>query len=214
MIEKSPKYRLIILFITLIPIILVGCNAFEQAGATGDVTESTIPSTAVSSVNIGLLSSPDEINTDDRDTYTCYLASKSRKYQEAILNNPIDIDYIYDINQCNTSIDYIQIKNRYIDIWKSELKYANDTLVKISDQELKPDLVKSFDLWETNLAKQMEVEYSLLMDMGSTGMHDLWLDKYLAAYRTRTFEVKYLAFQQEFNNNPLAKKFDSLMFCY
>lgn len=214
MIEKSQNYKLIIICLTLIPLILVACNACEQVGVANDVTEPTIPTTSVSSVNIELLSSSDEINTDDSDTYNYYLASKSRKYQEAMRNNPIDIDYIYDINQCNTTTDYRQIKNRYIDIWKSELKYANDTLVKVSDPILKFDLIESFDLWENNLTEQMEIEYSLLMDMGRSGMHDLWLDKYLDAYRTRTFEVKYLSFQQEFNNNPLAMKFDSLMFCY
>lgn len=214
MIEKSHNYKIIIICLTLIPLILVACNACEQAEVTSDATETTIPTTSVSSVNTELHSSLDEINADDSDTYNYYYARKSREYQEAMCCNPIDIDYINDINQCYTTTEYSRIMNRYIDIWKSELKYANDTLVKISDPILESDLIESFDLWEYNLTEQMEIEHSLLMDMGRSGMHSLWLSKYLDAYRTRTFEVKYLAFQQEFDDNPLAKQFDSLMFCY
>ncbi len=121
-----------------------------------------------------------------------YFSYSETPYVEEILNNNI-IDKLY-IEECNdaiTTVEFMNINNRYLDIWKNELDNVVDKIKSFLSDEMLSKFDESQASWqiyfETNPNIAVDI-YTQKMGRGSI-VHQLYADKSLHMLRQRTLEL-------------------------
>lgn len=166
---------------------------------------------------IFLLSSCDKATKNNKDTnknaiipsnfiYTPF--SGSTKIDEILNNNVIDKRYIEEWKDVVTTVDTVNIYQKYLDIWQNELDIVVKKIEKnISDDELN-EFRNSQEAWVAFYETNPNIAVDIYSDRMGTGtiIHEIYGNKALFMKRYRVLELAEYCYlltgNFEFNFNP------------
>lgn len=117
--------------------------------------------------------------------------SETPGIEELLNDNIIDKLYIEECNDAMTTVEFININNRYLDIWKNELDNVVDKIKAFLSDEMLSEFDKSQAAWQIYFETDPNIAvdiYTQKMGSGSI-VHQLYADKSLHMVRKRTLEL-------------------------
>lgn len=120
-----------------------------------------------------------------------YSYSETPGIEELLNDNIIDKLYIEECNDAMTTVEFMNIDNRYLDIWKNELDNVVDKIRVLLSDEMLSEFDKSQAAWQIYFETNPNIAvnfYTQKMGSGSI-VHQLYADKSLHMVRNRTLEL-------------------------
>lgn len=111
--------------------------------------------------------------------------------EELLNNNIIDKLYIEECNGAMTTLEFMDINNKYLDIWKNELDNVVDKIKTFLSDEMLSEFNESQAAWQIYFETDPNIAvdiYTQKMGSGSI-VHQLYADKSLHMVRKRTLEL-------------------------
>ena len=155
-------------------------DELNQYGATHEVEETEIND---------VISDNERIIIPAKFYYFSY--SETPGVEELLNNNIIDKLYIEECNDAMTTMEFMDINNKYLDIWKNELDNVVDKIKVSLSGELILDFNESQAAWQILFETDPNIAgdiYTQKMGRGSI-VHQLYADKALHMVRKRTLEL-------------------------
>lgn len=155
-------------------------DELNQYGATHEVKETEIND---------VISDNERIIIPAKFYYFSY--SETPGVEELLNNNIIDKLYIEECNDAMTTMEFMDINNKYLDIWKNELDNVVDKIKVSLSGELILDFNESQAAWQILFETDPNIAvdiYTQKMGSGSI-VHQLYADKALHMVRKRTLEL-------------------------
>lgn len=155
-------------------------DELNQYGATHEVEETEIND---------VISDNERIIIPAKFYYFSY--SETPGVEELLNNNIIDKLYIEECNDAMTTMEFMDINNKYLDIWKNELDNVVDKIKVSLSGELILDFNESQAAWQILFETDPNIAvdiYTQKMGSGSI-VHQLYADKALHMVRKRTLEL-------------------------
>lgn len=134
-------------------------------------------------------------------TYSLYSITEEypTEFDNEITGNQIDKDYFQDLENATTTQEFIDVQNKYINIWKSEMYAAvADLKSTISNTDF-IEFNATQTSWEEQLNSDTQFDRSIInnsdyeIDLGSS-FEWLWLSNIREQYRDRTIHIEYLLY--------------------
>lgn len=155
-------------------------DELNQYGATHEVEETEIND---------VISDNERIIIPAKFYYFSY--SETPGVEELLNNNIIDKLYIEECNDAMTTMEFMDINNKYLEIWKNELDNVVDKIKVSLSGELILDFNESQAAWQILFETDPNIAvdiYTQKMGSGSI-VHQLYADKALHMVRKRTLEL-------------------------
>ncbi|MEF2965818.1 lysozyme inhibitor LprI family protein [Paenibacillus sp. M1] len=188
--NRFPKIKLIL---------IISAAVFLSSCSNENTAKPVNNSTTAANSDISQEAASSEETEADGDRLIGYgFYDLSGEFSEAINSNPIDEDYKKEFDTFNNSDEFsttgwIQLEQRYIDIWDKELNGVYNKLLSKLDQEQKDLLIESQKGWLEHHLKETEfVAATFLGDsdnnIGSQGQVNLAISIKLRI-RDRTIQL-------------------------
>ena len=125
------------------------------------------------------------------ETFYYYSYSESPYIEEILNNNIIDKLYIEECKAAMTTVEFMHIDNRYLDIWKNELDNVVDKIKAVLSDEMLSRFDESQAAWQIYFETDPNIAVDIYIQKMGRGsiVHQLYADKSLHILRKRTLEL-------------------------
>ena len=117
------------------------------------------------------------------------------EFNKIIKNNPIDKIMLseYDNNIISTTKEMLDFTDKYINIWKNEMKIVYENLQKILKDDSLEILIDSQKSWNKYIKNELDLLYHMYINSTGTGSIISLALTYKEIYfiRSRTFELAH-----------------------
>lgn len=160
------------------------------------------------------------IDKTSKQSFDIYQITAERsKFDEAINNNSIDINYNGEFYRENLSTsESVAVQRKYIKIWKNEMDISINYFVQNLSEEDKETFLKSQEQWEISTTASLQNDRNILVESSEYGIYlgdyfeVLYLSQTREMYRERTIHIKYLHYLLETFQSDNINEFKSLLF--
>ena len=144
------------------------------------------------------------------ESYESYqITSSNSEFNESIKNNIIDVNYNKSISTANSTREFIDIENRYINIWEDEMNSSIEMLVPYLSETDKNKFFTVQEKWYETSIDDLSVSVGIIsnpdynINLGSSSQY-LFLSNKRKLFRNRTISIKYLTYLIETQtDNPI-----------
>lgn len=185
----------ILIALTILVLLLGGCS---QSGASSTDSHSNMLSSTPSS-QVKTIGTPE--SNENFDLYQ--ITDDNPTFSSIISQNEIDGDYQKELyEKATTTNEFVDVENKFLNIWKVELKNAIDKYTKMLSSSDKAKFLQLEKQWEESTIDNLDFENKVLngneygVELGSSSNY-LFISQKREAYRQRTIRVKYLHYLLE-----------------
>ena len=155
------------------------------------------------------------------NNWDIYTSGEQTDFTSLVLVNPVDKAYVKNYPDTGVTHDMIIYEAKFADIWKKEMEFSIQNLAANLNDEDNRKLISIQGDWLELIMESMSFEQNLLVvDEYGVQLGSLFLvfqrTAYKNAFRTRTFQIKYIHFLLETQgDNPKSiNDCDSLKFLF
>lgn len=126
------------------------------------------------------------------DIYSLVEPGKS-EFNKTVYENSIEQAYQSELAKISTTEEFVEIENKYIELWKKEMTSNLSQLTNTLTSEQAEIVLSAQKLWEDNVIKCAEADNAVLdrKDIG-TSFDWLWLSNIREQYKERAIHLSYL----------------------
>ena len=146
------------------------------------------------------------VNAENTENYEMYNYGESSYYNGFVLENPVDKSYHKNYPDTGITSEMMKYEAEFADIWKIEMEFSIQNLTDSLNNEGKAKLASLQNDWVEWTSQNLSFEHNLLsskeygVELGSLFLVSQ-RNAYRTAYRTRTFQIKYIHFLLETQGN-------------
>lgn len=202
---KKGKTLCIVMILAIAVSVFSGCSANKNGGIT-----SSVPNSSQSETNSGLVSSEVQSAvqslasassqssvagnepTQSQPGQVIVIQTDDKEFDKLFKANPIDKKYIQDSNKAFSSVEMIQLSQKYADIWSKEVTHAYAELTKHMqlDSSMKPkELRAEQEKWVSGKAEALQKINDAAQAAGGTMAEVDAASGVMDYYRTRAAGV-------------------------
>lgn len=180
-------------------VLLAGCSKTQQASASTPLSPSSVDTPVSSAVSSAPSASSQEAPSlppsaeqppeSGSAGQTIPIETSDKNFNVLFAKNPLDTAYVKENDQAVSTVEMIQISEKYSALWKKEVQNAYDSLLKTAPVEKQASIKQEQQKWEQNLDAQIEKISTEAQNAGGSLAQLDASSKRMELYRTRAAEV-------------------------